>query len=296
MSLRPPSFGLFAAVAVAALAVGALLVGVPTPERLHADPPGSGLASGPRAVVAGDLEPALERTAPAIVTIQLLLKFAEDGEYAAYARGALIDPDGLVLLSDDELGGADTTLKEVKVLVGADLRGLQGDAKELKGDAKERPAVLVARDRTLHLAYLRILPGEGRPFPFVDLAAAAAARTAPPRLGETLYGVTRMGRGFDYAPAVRRLYFTCRITSPRPLFDFTGEFGEPGLPVFDLEGRAVAVFANQPGAEGADEHGGTTHETFALPLAPVLKSIEAARKRVPEALEKAAKSAAPDDR
>lgn len=285
MSLRTPSLGLVAAVVGAALVAGALLLGVPIPERLHADPPGSGLASGPGPSIAGDLEPALERTAPAIVTVQLLVKYAEDGEYPAYARGVLIDPEGLVLLSDDELGGPETTLKEVKVLVGADL----------KGDAKERPAVLVARDRTLHLAYLRILPGEGRPFPFVDLAAAAAARPAPPRLGETLYGVTRMGRGFDYAPAVRRLYFTCRITSPRPLFDFTGEFGEAGLPVFDLEGRAVAILTNQPGAEGADEMGGTTLETFALPLAPVLKSLEAARKRVPEALEKAAKSAVPDD-
>jgi len=235
-----------------------------------AEPPVSAPAA---AVATGDLEAALERTAPVVVTVQFLLKYDGGYESPSWAHGVVLDAEGLILVSGSEVGGGDAKLVDVKVLFGS--------------DPKEWPAVLVARDTALDLAYVRILPGEGRPFPFVDLAAAAAARPTEPRLGETLYGVTRMGRGFDYAPAVRRLYLTCRIDAPRRMWDFTGEFSEAGLPVFDLAGNAVAVLTTQQSAEGADEDGGSHHDVFALPLGPVLKSLEAAQKRVPAALAKA---------
>jgi hypothetical protein len=252
------------AIVAAVLLAGAIAASAEPPVSAPAAPAAAG----------GDLEAALERTAPAIVTVQFLLKYDGGYESPSWAHGAVVDADGLILVSASEVGGGDAKLVDVKVLFGS--------------DAKEWSAVLVARDTALDLAYVRILPGEGRPFRFLDLTGAAAARRTEPRLGETLYGVTRTGRGFDYAPAVRRLYLTCRIESPRKMWDFTGEFAEAGLPVFDLAGHAVAVLTNQQSAEGADEDGGSHHDVFALPLAPVLKSLEAAQKRVPAALEKAA--------
>lgn len=265
---------LVVAAALATTAAAFVVASVPGARRASAEPP----VSAPVAPAAptGDLEAALERTAPFIVTVQFLLKYDGGYEDPSWAHGAVVDAEGLILVSGAEVGGGDAKLVDVKVLFGS--------------DPKEWPAVLVARDTTLDLAYVRILPGEGRPFRFVDLAAAAAARPTEPRLGETLYGVTRTGRGFDYAPAVRRLYLTCRIEAPRRMWDFTGEFSEAGLPVFDLAGNAVAVLTNQQSAEGADEDGGSHHDVFALPLAPVLKSLEAAQKRVPAALEKAAET------
>jgi hypothetical protein len=252
---------------VAALGVTALGA-----VAVRAEPPISAPKPAP-AGEGGDLEAALERSAPAVVSIQFLLKYEGGYETTSWSHGVVVDPDGLILLSGSEVGGGDAKLADVKVLFGA--------------DPKEWPAILVARDTTLDFAFLQIMPGEGRPFHAVDLAKAAAARTTEPKVGETLYGVTRAGRGFDYAPAVRRLYFTCRIESPRKMWDFTGDYAEAGLPVYDLDGNAVAVLTNQQSAEGADEGGGSHHDVFALPLAPVLKSLEAAKRRVPEALKKA---------
>lgn len=272
---RAPVRTVAAAAAALSLVAASVAGGLPVARVASAEPPVSGPAA-PASSVPGDLEAALERTAPVVVTVQFLLKYDGGYEEPSWAHGAVVDAEGLILVSGSEVGGGDAKLVDVKVLFGS--------------DPKEWPAVLVARDTALDLAYVRILPGEGRPFRFVDLAAAAAARTTEPKLGETLYGVTRTGRGFDYAPAIRRLYLTCRIEAPRKMWDFTGEFSEAGLPVFDLAGHAVAVLANQQSAEGADEDGGSHHDVFALPLAVVLKSLEAAQKRVPAALEKAAEA------
>src|SRR5262245_46622059 len=95
-----------------------------------------------------------------------------------------------------------------------------------------------------------------------------------------------MSRVFDHSPSVRKVYFICRIENPRKLWDIAGAV-DAGLPVFDMAGNAVAVLANQASAEGADEYGGSSSDLFALPLEPVIKSLEQARKRVPEAVRKA---------
>jgi S1-C subfamily serine protease len=223
-----------------------------------------------------DLESHLDAIAPAIVTLQVLLKYEGDFEGTTWAHGAIVEPSGLVMLSNADLGAGEAKIADVKVLLG--------------NDPKEWQAVLVARDSALDLAYVQVLGLGEKRLPALDLAKALEARASEPRLGETLFGVTRAGRGFDYAPAIRRLYFSCRIESPRRMWDLTGEFFESGLPVFDLAGRAVAVLVNQASTEGADEGGGSHEDVFALPLAPVVKSLAAARRRVPDALEKADKA------
>jgi hypothetical protein len=256
---------------VALLAAAAALA----PSRAQADPPVSGPAApAPGGDPAGgDLERALEANAPAIVSLQFLLKYEGGYESSSWAHGAVVDPDGLVLLSASDLGGSDAKIADIKVLFGS--------------DPKEWSSILVARDTSLDLAFVQILGTEGRPFRHVDLAKSASARAKEPRLGETIVGISRTGRGFDYAPSVQRLYFTCRIDAPRKMWDFRGDFAEAGLPVFDLAGNAVAVLTKQASAEGADEGGGTHEDVMAIPLAPVLKTLEAVRKRVPEALKKA---------
>ncbi|MCC7139359.1 MAG: serine protease [Planctomycetes bacterium] len=257
-----------------ALASVAALLASAAPTRA-ADAPSPAPAGARDAGPQPDLEAVLARVAPAVVTVQFLLRYEGGFETTDWAHGVVVDPSGLVLLASGNVGGGDAKLADVKVLLGA--------------DPKEWPAVLVARDSTLDLAYVQVLGDEGRPFAHVDLDAAAA-RKPEPRLGEPLCGVTRTGRAFDYAPSVRRLYFTTRIEAPRRMWDFAGEFGEAGLPVFDATGQPVAVLSRQSGTEGADEGGGSSTDTFALPLSTVVKSLEQARKRVPEAVRKAAEA------
>lgn len=249
-----------------ALAGAALVLAVPARA---ADAPPAG----------ADLESLGEAVAPAIVSLKVVYTWGSgEEEDTWWSHAAVVDPSGLLVVGVATDSDGRLKIKSVHVLFGS--------------DPKEWPAVLVAKDTQLGISWIQVLGLEGRTLPHVDLAKGLADRSAAPRLGEPLFGVTRLGRGFDYAPSVRRLYFTSRIESPRRMWDFTGDFGEAGLPVFDLAGRPVALLAEQASAEGADEDGGQSSETFALPLDVVSKSLEMARKRVPDALKKAAASAA----
>ncbi len=235
----------------------------PSPARADAPAP---------AVAPPDYEAQLAAKAPAVVTLKYLAVFDASNEYAATARGVVVDPSGLVLLANENFVDASVKVRDIKVIVGS--------------DPKEWGAILVARDTALDLAWVQIVDLEGKTLPAIDLE-----KGRDPKIGENLFGVTRAGRGFDYAPAIKRCYVTSRIESPRLVWDFDGEFKESGLPVFDASGTPVAVIASQPSAEGADEDGGSHDEVFLLPLATASKSLAAAKKRVPDALAKAKEAA-----
>ena len=238
--------------------------------RAHADDP----VPSPRlAARATDLEAHLERVAPSIVTLKSLVNWGGDDESTTVSHGVIVDPSGLILLSGSELGFAGTKVRSIHVILG--------------NDPKEWDAIFVARDSTLDLSYVQVLDLGAKALPAIDLGSGV-----DPKIGQDLFGVSRTGRGFDYAPAIRRLYVTCRIDNPRKMWDFTGEFAEAGLPVFDLGGQAVGLLSNQQSVEGGDDDGGSSSDVFLLPLDPVKRSLADARKRVPEALEKNEKAKA----
>jgi hypothetical protein len=226
----------------------------------------AGLAR-PAAAADPDWEAMLAERAPTIVTIKYVMK-SQDWESTNETRGVLVDAAGLVMTAGLSFRGEGTKISDVKVMLGA--------------DPAELDAVIVAHDTVLSLGYVRILaPPEGKPLAFVDLA-----KGRDPKVGQSLFGVTRAGRGFDFAPAIKRLYLTSRIETPRGMWNFAGEFNEEGLPVYDLEGKPAGVIASQSASEGTDD--GT--DTFVLPLKDVLRSLEQAKKRVPDALAKAKES------
>jgi len=247
-------------VATFALAAASLLAIAPA----HADEPVAAAA----AAAATDYEAQLAAKAPTIVSLKYLAVYDGSTEFPATCRGFVADPSGLVLLSNENFGDGQIKIRDVKVLLG--------------NDPKEWSAVIVARDKTLDLAYVQILDLEGKTLPAIDLEQGR-----DPKIGDNLFGVTRNGRGFDYAPAIRRLYVTSRIESPRLFWDFNGEFQESGLPVFDAGGRPVAVIVNQQSAEGADEGGGSHQDVFLLPLSAVTKSLAQAKKRVVDVVARA---------
>lgn len=226
-------------------------------------------ADGP---AAPDFEAHVAALSPSVVSLKYLAVYEGSNEFPATCRGVLVDPTGLVMLSNENFGEGGIKIRDVKVLLGA--------------DPKEWGGVIVARDKTLDLAYVQILDLEGKTLPAIDLEQGHDAK-----VGENLFGVTRAGRGFDYAPALRRLYVTSRIESPRLFWDFSGDFSEAGLPAFDLAGKPVGILVNQQSAEGADEDGGNHADVFILPLAAVSKSLAQAKKRVAEVVAKAKEAA-----
>jgi hypothetical protein len=213
------------------------------------------------------LEAHLARRAPAIVTVKVVLRSGQR-EGTREVHGTVVDPTGLVLVSSSTLASGNRTPTRLHVIFG--------------NDPKENPAVLVARDSALGLAYLQVLDAK-------DLAAVDLSKGAAARVGQDLFGVTRSERTFDFTPKIARLYVTGRLEKPRPLWDFAGDFFELGLPVFDLaSGAPVGVIVDQTAPSGVDS-GGEESEIFVLPLDAVARSAAAAKERVPEAVERAKK-------
>lgn len=196
----------------------------------------AGLAPAPVCLAAAEPQPAtdpaypllLDRVAPAIVTVHFILKSEGGpmgGDEEMEAMGTMIEPDGLVLVSNTELGGRGTPT-DVKVLVGDDTEGVK--------------ARLVSRDSELDLAWIKIEKAPEKPYAAVSLADAAT-----PGVGEPLYAVLRCGRFLEHAPMVIESRVAGVAHKPRHLYlggkAFFPQFGAMGAPVFTAQGKLVGM-------------------------------------------------------
>ena len=249
------------------------------------------------ALAAGDsaLESLLAQRAPSIVSVKFVMKMRfgrpggamQEQEANREVRGVVVDASGLVLLANESLEGIPPNLKRMIRRQGAEVTGAPSDLKVLFGsDSKEYEAVVVARDSNLGLAYVQVTDAEAKAPPAVDLS-----KDAEIGVGQTLLTVSRKGRGFDCAPVLGRLLVSGKIDKPRPLWAVAGVGAPLGLPAFDAQGNAVGILTTQQGTTGVEEDDpfsmGGGSEVFVLPLDAVRRSLEQAKKRVPEAVAKA---------
>jgi hypothetical protein len=230
----------------------------------------------------------LEAVAPSIVVVRGVLETrwsngqaGEEDESAIDERGAIVDSRGIVMVQGSSVGGDSAALRRWREQnPGSTYESTPGRLEVLVApEMKEHRAVVLLQDSRLDVAFLLVLGLEGKTLPHVDLAVEG-----PIRLGDTLVGVTRRARGFDYAPEAKTLYAASRIEKPRVMWAIAGDFAGIGLPVFDLSGKAVGVTLSQETSEESAED--SEQETFLLPLESVRKSLDAARKRMPEVLAK----------
>jgi S1-C subfamily serine protease len=193
-----------------------------------------------------DLQTAYQQVAKdraeSLVTITFVLKMKMGGmgdqESEEETSGVMIDPTGLVLVSNNQLsgfiglmrrfssgGGISAIPTDIKVLVGDDTEGLEAE--------------LIARDTELDLAWVRIKEPGDRKFAAVDLG-----ESVKPSLGQTLLSVGRLGKFFDRVPAVEELRISAFTSKPRDLYIPSGG-GSLGLPVYTLDGKLVGVAVMQ---------------------------------------------------
>ncbi|MEN3001674.1 MAG: serine protease [Armatimonadota bacterium] len=237
----------------------------------------------------------LEKIAPSIVTVRVVMKYefksgdeSETSEQKFSMQGAVVSADGLILLSAMPL-----TAESLKQMMGIDES--EGDErfdfkltpqsfKVIFGqESKEYEATLVATDSQLGLAFLKIKDLEGRtltPIQFADTA---------PTIGQELYTVSRLPKGFDYAPYFSTGRVIGEVSKPRKAYLMEGNISELGLPVYTLSGSAVGVAVLMGhGLRRDDEsdfgfsmsfggQGGTT--LFILPASTIKPLIEQAAKR-----------------
>jgi len=246
-------------------------------------------------------EALLASASASVVPVRGVLKisFAMGGqsgeqEQAATIRGTILDGSGLVAVPD-VVGTLTAVFKRILpegatlTIVPSRIRVLLGD------DQKEFDAVDVVRDTQAGIAWVQVLePPAG--MKSLDLAGATSLR-----LGQRLTVVGRMSRQFDFAPEMRRVYVTRRVERPRAMWGLSDgnpglePLGGAGLPAFDAGGRIAGLlvariaegerldFAALLASGGDHDVGGT----FVLSLEEARASLASAKKRVPEALEKA---------
>lgn len=179
-----------------------------------------------------------EAKSPAIVTIKFVLKISmggSDEERETEIAGVMIDPEGMVMASNLQLGGVSEAMrsfmsagmsmtpKDIKVLVGEDTEGVE--------------AKLVARDSELDLAWVQITAKPDKPYAAIDFSAGSKATQ-----GQTLYSLERLGKFFDRTPTVNSFQVGAIVSKPRKLFVPSQRIGSGlGTPIFSDDMSVVGV-------------------------------------------------------
>ncbi|PHQ79471.1 MAG: hypothetical protein COB69_07910 [Phycisphaera sp.] len=196
----------------------------------------------------------------------------EAEEHEMEMSGTLISADGNILLANSMMGGlygrmfggAQTTLRVIKILIGDDTEGLA--------------ATIVARDTDRDLCWLTLDERPAEPLPFLDIEVEAER----PILGQSVFQVTRLGEFFARAPVVNEAHIGAELTTPRELFHLSAGSLEAGLPAVDRNGAFVGfVITQMPDSDEMEAAGGMMGGSWSdsyiwaiLPAAEVVKATE----------------------
>ena len=202
----------------------------------------------------------LSERADVLVTVKFVLKVkmagaGSDREVEGETVCPLIDPEGLVLCSNTELGGYMTLMSRLMGQGGGfDVSAMPREIEVFLGDAGEGfDATLLARDTERDLAWIQIESGldPEKPPAFLDLSSSAALET-----GDRFYRLRRMDKFFGSVAVVSEGVVAAVIAKPRKLLVPSGTTSTGfGQPVFTADGRLVGITVIQmPDAE--DQLGG----------------------------------------
>jgi S1-C subfamily serine protease len=232
----------------------------------------------------------LEKLQSNIVTVRVVIKVefksedeTESSESKFTLQGAVLTSDGLILLS-----GVLLSSESFKQLIGA------GDDDEMTfsitpqsfkvifgSETKEYEAKLVATDSQLGIGFLKIMDLEGRtltPITFSDEELS---------VGKEVLTVSRLPKGFDYAPYFVSGRIIGEVSKPRKAFLIEGNVRTLGLPVYSTRGEAVGVLVLLQHGLREEEvdfgfrtsFGDDSRAAFVLPVATLRPLIEQAIQR-----------------
>jgi hypothetical protein len=224
----------------------------------------------------------LDAKAASVVGVKYVVKVqmgragqGQERELNGATAGIVVDACGVVMMPSEPLSLPGRRPANFKAPTPTNLRVV------FEGDVKEYEAVLGATDSKLGLSFLRIKDLGDRKLVPVDLSAAVE-----PKVGDELFGVSRLEQGFDYAPFYGVTRLTGQVTKPRTMWFLSG-FARTAHPLFDAQGRPAGIVIRQAGVSDGDETGGGQEQAFLLPAKAVAPTIAQAVKTCADALEKA---------
>jgi len=199
------------------------------------------------------------KQSPTVVTVKVVLKYVMTGDGASQTsesrtelEGVVVDPSGLIMVSNLPF----SPQKMIEVM------GLPSEAAEnapkivptdfkvtFERESTEYSAFLAATDTSLGLAFLQIQGLSGR-----TLSSVTFASTSLPSLGDQVFTVARLSKGYDYAPFYESARVSGVIAKPRSALMLDGSVSEIGMPVYSLAGDVVGVLGSV--ASGVESSGG----------------------------------------
>lgn len=192
---------------------------------------------------ATQLQAVLDKRAPSVVTVKVVLKSQGPGaagsaESRLEVQGVLVDKTGLVMIPNTAFsskhlravmngpGGADQAENETPT----DIKVI------FENEDKEYDAFLAATDTSMDLAFLKIENLANHPVTPVDFSTST-----PPAIGDRLVTVSRLRRGYDYSPYFDTLRVSGAINKPRKAWLVDGNIPSYGMPVYTLAGDLAGV-------------------------------------------------------
>ncbi len=201
-----------------------------------------GVSLGQDADVAG----LLDKAAPSIVTVKVVIKTefsmmgqAQNDESRAEMPGVIVDDTGLIMISNAEISAdrIKEAFSSTPMMGNIDLMVTPTDFKVIFGnEEEEHDAFLVAKDTKLDLAFLQVEGVTDR-----TLTAVNFAEGVKPGVGDTIMTVSRLKKGYDYAPFASTARISGAIKKPRKAWIIDGNIDSYGLPVFSSSGDVVGV-------------------------------------------------------
>ena len=258
----------------------------------------------------------VEKVAPSICTVKAVIRMefkgggqAQSNESRISLQGVVVDPNGLVLVSNMPLSPSRfyelMGMGEMSSQMGIKMTPVSFKITFERED-KEYDAFLAATDSKLDVAFLKVEALGDRKLAAIDLSAASNVL-----IGQRVVGVSRLGKGYDYAPFFQTARVNGEIAKPRKAWMLEGGFAGYGLPVFAATGELIGILSTVPGAskeEGGDDSMGmgmvmrmlsggamSPGGSFVLPGAVVKSAADQAQERaIVVAAERAKKKSQPD--
>lgn len=192
------------------------------------------------------IQSVMEKVAPSIATVKLVIKTTmkiggqtRDEESKMTIQGVVVTPDGLVMISNSPLSPQRMMemLAGEAMPAGMDFKSTPTSIKVIFGNEdKEYDGFLAATDTKLDVAFVKVEGLGEKPLPPVDFGNAIDVK-----LGQRVISISRLSKGYDYAPYFALGQVCGEIAKPRRAWMLTGDISQVGLPVFTLDGQLVGV-------------------------------------------------------